>query len=66
MRAHHTPEQWAAWFAIERTMEAWVKADAAARHADATDDDSGYPALLRAALRAERELDGAWAHYHRI
>lgn len=65
-RPYHTPEQERAWLAVESTIEAWAAADWAAREADKRGDDEHYPALLREALRAERELDGAWAHYHRI
>ena len=66
IRPYHTPEQEKAWLAVESTLETWGKSDAALRAADEAGDDAAYNVLLQATLRAERELDGAWDHYHRI
>ncbi len=61
---HHTPEQEKAWRAVGVLLDSWAAADAAVRRADRLDQDEAYPALLRECLRLERELDGAWMHYH--
>ena len=65
-RPYHNAEQEKAWLAVEVTLEAYTAAAYAARQADKRGDDAAYPGLLQAALRAEREFDGAWKHYHRI
>ena len=65
-RPYHNAEQEQAWLAVEATLQASTDAHWAAKEADRLGDDANYPRLLAESLRADREFEGAWAHYHRI